>query len=148
MSQEVSTEQMEFKPKIIAFLCNWCSYAGADLAGTARIQYAPNVHSIRVNCSSRINPSHVLKAILMGADGVFIGGCHPGVCHYKTGNLYTRRRVMMLKTLLPTIGISPDRLRLRWVSASEGNKFAQEIDDYVKTIRALGPNDIGRFAHD
>jgi len=148
MTQTTSTVQETFEPKIVAFLCNWCSYAGADLAGTSRIQYSPNVHSIRVNCSSRINPTLVIRTILMGADGVFIGGCHPGVCHYKSGNLYTRRRVMMLKKLLPTVRISPDRVRLRWVSASEGAKFAQEIDDYVKKVREIGPNPVGREKND
>lgn len=148
MTQATSKVQETFEPKIVAFLCNWCSYAGADLAGTSRIQYSPNVHSIRVNCSSRINPTLVIRTILMGADGVFIGGCHPGVCHYKSGNLYTRRRIMMLKKLLPTVGISPDRVRLRWVSASEGAKFAQEIDDYVRKIREIGPNPIGGKKND
>ena len=109
----------DFQPRIIAFLCNWCSYAGADLTGTSRIQYSPNIKAIRVNCSSRIDPTHVIKAIMSGADGVLVAGCHPGDCHYKSGNLYTRRRVMMLKTVLETIGIPPERLRLEWVSASE-----------------------------
>ena len=133
----------DFKPRIIAFLCNWCSYAGADLAGTSRIQYSPEVHAIRVNCSSRLNPAVVIKTLLMGVDGVLIAGCHPGDCHYKTGNLYTRRRYMMLKTLLETIGIEPERLRLEWVSASEANKYASVVNDFTKTIRELGPNTIG-----
>ena len=102
-SKTISDENA-FHPRIIAFLCNWCSYAGADLAGTGRIQYSPEVHAIRLNCSSRLNPAVVIKALLMGADGVLIAGCHPGDCHYKTGNLYSRRRYMMLKTLLETIG--------------------------------------------
>jgi len=122
---------------------DWCSYAGADLAGTSRIQYSPNIYSIRVNCSSRVNPAMIIKALLMGADGVLIAGCHPGDCHYKTGNLYTRRRYMMLKTLLETIGIEPERLRLDWVSASEAIKFATVVDDFVKTITELGPNTVG-----
>ncbi|MBN2228405.1 MAG: hydrogenase iron-sulfur subunit [Candidatus Thorarchaeota archaeon] len=137
------THEEPFKPRIIAFLCNWCSYAGADLAGTSRLQYSPDVHAIRVNCSSRINPAVVIKTLLMGADGVLIAGCHPGDCHYKTGNLYTRRRYMMLKTLLETIGIEPDRLRLEWVSASEGGKFAAVVNDFSKRVRELGPNTIG-----
>jgi F420-non-reducing hydrogenase iron-sulfur subunit len=136
-------QEESFKPKIIAFLCNWCSYAGADLAGTGRIQYATEIHAIRVNCSSRINPAVVIKTILMGADGVLIAGCHPGDCHYKMGNLFTRRRYMMLKTLFETIGIEPERLRLEWVSASEANKFASVVNDFAKTIKELGPNTIG-----
>jgi F420-non-reducing hydrogenase iron-sulfur subunit len=138
------THEENFEPKIIAFLCNWCSYAGADLAGTSRIQYSPIVHSVRVNCSSRVDPTHVIKAFMMGADGVLIAGCHPGDCHYKSGNLLTRRRVMMLKTLLDTIGIEPDRLRLEWVSASEANKFAKVVNDFVKQVEELGPNKLGR----
>jgi len=141
-SKTISDESV-FNPRIIAFLCNWCSYAGADLAGTARIQYTPEVHAIRLNCSSRLNPAVVIKALLMGADGVLIAGCHPGDCHYKTGNLYTRRRYMMLKTLLETIGIEPERLRLEWVSASEGSKYAAVVNDFTKTIYDLGPNTIG-----
>ncbi|MFX1332276.1 MAG: hydrogenase iron-sulfur subunit [Promethearchaeota archaeon] len=138
------THEESFAPKIIAFLCNWCSYAGADLAGTSRIQYSPIVHSVRVNCSSRVDPTHVIKAFMMGADGVLIAGCHPGDCHYKSGNLLTRRRVMMLKTLLETVGIEPDRLRLEWVSASEANKFAKVVNDFVKQVERLGPNLLGR----
>jgi F420-non-reducing hydrogenase iron-sulfur subunit len=138
------TREENFEPRIIAFLCNWCSYAGADLAGTSRIQYSPIVHSVRVNCSSRVDPTHVIKAFMMGADGVLIAGCHPGDCHYKSGNLLTRRRVMMLKTLLDTIGIEPDRLRLEWVSASEANKFAKVVNDFVKQVEKLGPNMLGR----
>jgi len=142
--EKISASNEEtFKPRIIAFLCNWCSYAGADLAGTGRIQYSPDVHPIRVNCSSRINPAVVIKALLMGVDGVLIAGCHPGDCHYKTGNLYTRRRYMMLKTLLDTIGIESERVRLEWVSASEGSKYASVVDDFSKTIYELGPNTIG-----
>ena len=132
-----------FQPRIIAFLCNWCSYAGADLTGTSRIQYSPNVKALRVNCSSRVDPTFVIKAIMSGADGVLVAGCHPGDCHYKSGNLYTRRRVMMLKTVLETIGIPPDRLRLEWVSASEANKFATVVNDFVKEIQELGPSTIG-----
>ena len=137
-----------FKHKIIAFLCNWCSYAGADLAGTSRVQYSPAVHSVRISCSSRVDPTFVIKALLMGADGVLIAGCHPGECHYKSGNLLTRRRFMMLKTLLETIGIEPERLRLEWISASEANKFARVIDDFVEQIKKLGPNLLGGGMND
>lgn len=129
-----------FEPVIIGFLCNWCSYRASDLAGTTHLEYAPNVHPIRVMCSSRVDTSMVVKAILSGADGVLIAGCHPGECHYDTGNLYTRRRVMMLKKLLETIGIEPDRLRLEWVSAAEGKKFAEVVDDFVEQIKYLGPS--------
>jgi len=129
-----------FEPKIIGFLCNWCSYAAADLAGTSRIQYPPNIRIIRVMCSGRVGPEHVLRALTDGADGVLIAGCHPGDCHYLTGNLYTRRRVMMLRKLLETIGIAPERLRLEWVSASEGNKFAEAVNDFVEEIKEIGPN--------
>ena len=133
----------DFKPKIIAFLCNWCSYAGADLTGTTRIQYTPNVKALRVNCSSRVDPTFIIKTVMMGADGVLVAGCHPGDCHYKSGNLYTRRRFMMLKTLLETIGIPPNRIRLEWVSASEASKFASVVNDFEKDIIELGPNTIG-----
>ncbi len=136
--------ELSFQPRIIAFLCNWCSYAGADLTGTSRIQYSPNVKALRVNCSSRVDPTFVIKALMSGADGVLVAGCHPGDCHYKSGNLYTRRRVMMLKTLLETIGIPPDRLRLEWVSASEATKFATVVNDFVEEIKELGPSTIGR----
>ena len=132
-----------FEPRIIAFLCNWCSYAGADLTGTTRIQYSPNIKALRVNCSSRVDPTFVVKATMSGADGVLVAGCHPGDCHYKSGNLYTRRRMMMLKTLLETIGIPPERLRLEWVSASEATKFAAVVNNFVKEIKELGPNTIG-----
>ncbi|MGD2250670.1 MAG: hydrogenase iron-sulfur subunit [Candidatus Methanofastidiosia archaeon] len=129
-----------YEPKIIGFLCNWCSYAAADLAGTSRIQYPSNMKAIRVMCSSRVDPALVLRALTNGADGILIAGCHPGDCHYQTGNLYTRRRVMMLKKLLETIGVAPERLRLEWVSASEGNKFAEVVDDFVKELKEIGPN--------
>lgn len=132
----------DFEPKIIGFLCNWCSYAGADLAGTSRKQYSTNFLPIKVMCSSRVDPSFVLRALLSGADGVLIAGCHPGDCHYQTGNLYTRRRVMMLKGLFGTIGVKRERLRLEWISASEGNKFARVVDEFVEEIKELGPSPI------
>ena len=132
-------------PESLLFSAIGADYAGADLAGTSRIQYSPEIHAIRVNCSSRLNPAVVIKTLLMGADGVLIAGCHPGDCHYKTGNLYTRRRYMMLKTLLETIGIEPERLRLDWVSASEAIKFATVVNDFTKTIKELGPNTLGEI---
>ena len=110
----------EFEPNIVAFLCNWCSYAGADLAGTSRLQYAPNVKVIRVMCSGRVNPMFVVNALQQGADGVLIGGCHPGDCHYVQGNYFTRRRMAVLKKLLEYLGIEPERVRMTWVSAAEG----------------------------
>jgi len=129
----------EFEPNIIGFLCNWCSYAGADLAGTSRIQYPPNVKIIRVMCSGRINPIFILNALQQGIDGVIIGGCHPGECHYETGNYLTRRRITVLKKLLEYIGIDPRRVQMTWISASEGAKFADVIKTATDEIRNLGP---------
>lgn len=131
---------MDFEPKIIGFCCNWCAYAGADLAGISRIQYAPNLRMIRVMCSGAIDPSLILEAFQKGADGVFIGGCHPGDCHYMTGNYKTMRKVMLLKRLLPQLGIKPDRLKLEWVSAAEGQRFAEVVNGFVETIKELGPS--------
>jgi len=128
-----------FEPKILAFCCNWCSYAGADLAGTSRIQYAPNVRVIRVMCSGRIDPTFILRAFQVGVDGVLILGCHPGDCHYIDGNYKTARRIHMLKKMLSQLGIEDDRLRLDWVSAAEGKRFASIINDMTERIRALGP---------
>lgn len=133
-------QKKDFEPKILGFLCNWCSYAGADLAGVSRIQYPPNLRVIRVLCSGRVDPLFVLKALFRGIDGVLIGGCHPGECHYMEGNYYARRRVTMLKKLLNIIGIDPGRVRLEWISASEGSKFADTVKDFTETIRELGPN--------
>jgi len=130
----------DFEPRILGFLCNWCSYAGADLAGVSRFQYPPNMRVIRVMCSAKVDPMYVMKALLNGADGVFIGGCHPGDCHYISGNYYTRRRAMMLKKLLEVIGLEPERLRLGWVSASEGVIFAEVVKDFTETLKGLGPN--------
>lgn len=131
-----------WEPQIIAFLCNWCSYAGADLAGTGRNQYPPNVKIIRVPCSGRINPLYVLKALADGADGVMVSGCHPGDCHYLSGNLYARRRFVMLKKLITTAGIDSDRIHFTWVSASEGVRFAEVIEEVASKVKKLGPNRI------
>lgn len=131
--------EKEFEPNIVAFLCNWRSYAGADLAGTSRIQYPSNVKIIRVMCSGRVNPVFVLNALQQGIDGVIIGGCHPGECHYETGNLLTRRRITMLKKLLEYVGIDPRRVQMTWVSASEGKKFAEVIQTVTQEIKKLGP---------
>lgn len=132
-------EKNDFEPNIIGFLCNWCSYAGADLAGVSRFQYPPNVKVIRVMCSSRVDPMFVLKALTEGADGVLIAGCHPGDCHYIEGNYRTRRRIAALDKILEKYGLS-DRVFLEWVSASEGNKFAEVITRITNTIKELGPN--------
>ena len=129
----------EFEPVIVAFLCNWCSYAGADLAGTSRLQYPPNVKIIRVMCSGRVNPMFILNALQQGMDGVIIGGCHPGECHYETGNYLARRRIMILKKLLEYVGINPERVQMAWVSASEGGKFADVMKQSTEEIKKLGP---------
>jgi len=134
----------KFEPKIVAFFCNWCSYAAADLAGTSRMQYPPNVRTIRVMCSGRVSELLILKAFALGADGVLVGGCHPGDCHYMKGNLSARRRVTGLKPFLKAIGISSDRLRLQWIGASEGLKMAETISDFTETIRNLGPSPFKR----
>jgi len=131
----------EFEPKIIGFLCNWCSYAGADLAGVSRIQYPPNIRIIRVMCSGRIDPTFVLEAFKDGADGVLVAGCHlPSDCHYISGNFKALRRIKLLKRVLQDFGIEPERLRLEWVSASEGDKFAAIVRDMVEQIKKLGPS--------
>ncbi|OYT61087.1 methyl-viologen-reducing hydrogenase subunit delta [Thermoplasmatales archaeon ex4484_30] len=134
---------MSFEPKIVAFLCNWCSYAGADLAGVSRLKYPPNVVPIRVMCSGRVDPEFILHALKKGADGVLIGGCHPGDCHYVSGNYRTRKRVTLMKKLLEEIGINPRRLRLEWISASEGDKFARVMTEFTEEIKKLGPNPYG-----
>ncbi|MBC7081110.1 MAG: hydrogenase iron-sulfur subunit [Thermoplasmatales archaeon] len=130
---------MSFEPKIVAFLCNWCSYAGADLAGVSRFKYPPNVVAIKVMCSGRVDTEFIIDAFRKGADGVLIGGCHPGDCHYVEGNYKARRRVEMMKRLLEEIGINPKRLRIEWISATEGKKFASVVEEFVKEIKELGP---------
>jgi len=130
---------MTFEPKIVGFLCNWCSYTGADLAGTARIKYAPNIRSVRVMCSGRIEPTFIVKALFEGADGVLIAGCHPGDCHYQEGNYKALRRYKLLKRVLPEYGVEPERVRLEWVAASEGEKFANIVNEFTEQIRELGP---------
>ncbi len=130
---------MAFEPKIVGFLCNWCSYAGADLAGTSRMKYAPNVRVIRVMCSGRVEPAFVLKAFKEGADGVLICGCHPGDCHYMEGNYKAARRIPLLKKMLSQFGIEEERVRLEWVSAAEGDRFASIVNDMTKKVKELGP---------
>jgi len=134
-----SATTVEFDPKILGFLCNWCSYAGADLAGVSRFQYPPTIRIIRVMCSGRIDPVFVLRAFSRGVDGVMVLGCHPGDCHYTTGNYYARNRVQVLKQLLGLAEISPDRLVLDWVSAGEGGRFATLVTDFTERIKTLGP---------
>ncbi|MDP7078442.1 MAG: hydrogenase iron-sulfur subunit [Candidatus Undinarchaeales archaeon] len=131
----------DFEPKIVAFLCNWCSYAGADLTGTSRIQYPPSVRVVRVMCSGRINPLLVLHALQQGADGVLISGCHPGDCHYIQGNYFARRRMNLITRLLEYVGIDSGRVQMSWVSASEGPKFADVIKKVTEDVRKLGPNE-------
>ena len=133
-------ETNEFKPKIIGFLCNWCSYAGAYLAGTSRMKYPPNVRVIRVMCSGRVEERLILKAFTAGADGVLVCGCHPGDCHYQKGNLNARRRFTGLSPFLDTVGIGKDRLKLEWISASEAPKIAETVKTFTQTIKELGPN--------
>ena len=128
-----------FEPQIMSFLCKWCTSAAADLAGTSRMHYAENAVNIRVMCSSRVDPQHILYAFRAGADGVFIGGCHPGDCHYVEGNYKTLRRITLLKKMLPDLGIDARRIRLEWISAAEGKKFAQVMDEFAEQIRSLGP---------
>ena len=128
-----------WEPKIVAIVCNWCTYAGADLAGISRIQYPPNVRIIRVPCTRRINPFYVVKALQAGADGVLVSGCHPGECHYLTGNLSARRKFATLKRFLSYIGVEGDRTMFTWVSASEGERFSQVIKGVTEAVRALGP---------
>ena len=130
---------LNFEPKIVGFLCNWCSYRGADMAGTARKKYAPNVRVVRVMCSGRVDPTFVLKAFQQGADGVLILGCHPGDCHYSEGNYKTARRVPLLKKMLEQLGIEEERVRLDWVSAAEGGRFASIVNEMTAEVRELGP---------
>jgi F420-non-reducing hydrogenase iron-sulfur subunit len=130
---------MEYSPQIIAFLCKWCSYTGADLAGTSRMEYKPNVKAIRVMCSGRIEPTFILRAFRQGADGVLICGCHPGDCHYQTGNYRCLRRYHLLQKYIQQMGIEPERLKLEWISASEGKQYAELINSFTQTISELGP---------
>ena len=137
-SQPATTGQ-PFEPKVIAFLCNWCSYAGADLAGVSRMQYPPNVRVVRVPCSGRVNPMYILKALQQGADGVLVSGCHPGDCHYLTGNLYARRKFAVLSAMLDAVGVDDERVHFSWVSASEGSRFVEVLNKVIDDVRRLGP---------
>ncbi|MBI3160133.1 MAG: hydrogenase iron-sulfur subunit [Chloroflexi bacterium] len=129
----------EFEPLIIGFTCNWCSYRAADMAGTARFKYPPNIRLLRLMCSGRLDPTFVLKAFREGADGVLITGCHPGECHYIEQNYKALRRVLLLKRLLGSMGLNPERVKLVWASAAEGGRLAREISSFVEHVRALGP---------
>jgi F420-non-reducing hydrogenase iron-sulfur subunit len=129
----------EYEPKIVAFLCKWCSSAGSDLAGVSRMQYPPNVIPITVMCSGSVSPLYIFSAFNKGADGVLVSGCHPGDCHYLKGNYYARRRIALVKKMLEFIGLEPERFQMSWVSAAEGTKYTQVIKDFVEEIKPLGP---------
>ena len=139
MDTEKTNKGNGFNPRIVAFLCNWCTYTGADLAGVARLQSSPSVRVIRTMCSGRVDPTFVFQAFKLGADGVMIGGCHIGDCHYSEGNFKTLRRVELMKMMLDKYGIDPKRLRLEWISASEGDKYAAVTPEFEKQVRELGP---------
>jgi len=133
----------EYEPKLVGFLCNWCSYAGADLAGVSRFQYPSNLRIIRVMCSGRVHPAHILEAFRDGADGVLVAGCHiPTDCHYISGNFKAQRRIAMVKRLMEQLGIDPERLRLEWISAAEGDKFAKTIREMTEDLKRLGPSPV------
>lgn len=136
---QTKAEDDAFEPRIVAFLCKWCSSAGSDLAGVSRLQYPPNAVPIQVMCSGSVSPVYILSAFNKGADGVLVSGCHPGDCHYLKGNFFARRRIYLVHKLLQFIGIEPDRFRMSWVSAAEGTKYAQVVADFVKDIKAMGP---------
>jgi F420-non-reducing hydrogenase iron-sulfur subunit len=133
---------MTFEPKILGILCNWCSYTGADLAGTSRIKYSPNVRVVRVMCSGRVDPQFIFKAFAEGADGVLVAGCHPGDCHYIEGNYKTIRRMALMKRMLADYGIEPERFRLEWVSAGEGDRWAHVVNQITEDVRKLGPSKV------
>ncbi len=134
------TNKDEFEPTLIGFFCNWCTATAADLAGTTRLQYPPNIRPIRVMCSGSVDPVYMLRALLSGADGVILGGCPPGDCHYISGNYKARRRVAVLKTILNTLGLDDDRIWIRWISAAEGRKFADIMSEFTEEIKKKGPN--------
>jgi F420-non-reducing hydrogenase iron-sulfur subunit len=130
----------DFEPKVVAFCCNWCSYAGADLAGVSRFQYPPNARIVRVMCSGRVEPQFILRAFELGADGVLVAGCHIGDCHYISGNEKAQKKIEATKDLIDQLGIGSTRLRLEWISASEGSKFAETMKDFIEHLKGLGPN--------
>ena len=130
---------VDFEPRIVGFLCNWCSYAGADMAGTSRITYPPNIRIIRVPCSGRVDPLLIVKSFQLGADGVLVAGCHPGDCHYTEGNYYARRRFALLRPFLDYLGVEKERFWVEWVSASEGKRWSQIVSSFTEEVRKLGP---------
>jgi len=134
------TQESPWEPELLGFLCRWCSYAGADLAGTSRKKYPANIRVIRVPCSGRVDPLLILKALRLGFDSVLVSGCHPGDCHYQTGNYYARRRMAITKKFLEYMGVEPQRVQVGWVSASEGQKFAEVVTEVTKEIKEIGPN--------
>ncbi len=138
-STEATAEDDVFEPKIVAFLCNWCSYAAADLAGSSRLQYPSNIRAVRIPCTGRLNPLLVIKTLEKGADGVLVSGCHPGDCHYIDGNYYARRRFTMLKDMLEFAGVEPERLNFTWCSAAEGRRFADIVSRVVERVESVGP---------
>jgi coenzyme F420-reducing hydrogenase delta subunit len=139
MTEETKVEERSWTPVILGILCNWCSYAGADLAGSSRLKQPPNVRIVRVPCSGRVNPLFVLKGFQKGFDGVMVLGCHPGDCHYAKGNYYARRRIMLIRELLQSMGIEPERFHFEWVSASEGVRFAEVVTEMTAAIQKIGP---------
>lgn len=137
--EQATEKSHNWEPKILAFLCNWCSYAGADLAGVSRLQYPPNVRVIRIPCSGRMNPAFIVAALRNGVDGVLVSGCHPGDCHYLSGNYFARRKFTVFKSLLEYMGIEAGRVHFSWVSAAEGEKFAQVVREVTEAVKGLGP---------
>ena len=143
MMEAVSHEkkpEVEFEPKIVGFLCKWCSSSAADLAGTSRIEYPPNIRIIRLMCSGSVDSVYIIKALMEGADGVLVAGCHPGDCHYLEGNYKARRRIALLRDILDTLGLENERIRIEWIGADEGRKFADTIHDMTQEMKKLGPN--------
>jgi F420-non-reducing hydrogenase iron-sulfur subunit len=138
-THEAGRQPDEFEPRIVAFFCNWCTYLAADLAGTSRMKYAPNARVIRVMCSGRVDPQFVMEALAQGADGVLIGGCHPGDCHYQSGNYKALRRYHLLRRMLTDLGVEEERIRLEWISAAEADRLRDVMNEMVAQIKALGP---------
>lgn len=145
MPENSAQKERTWEPKVLAFLCRWCSYAGADLSGSSRLNYPANVRILRVPCSGRVDPLFILKALRSGMDGVLVSGCHPGDCHYTAGNYYARRKFIILSRLLAFVGIDPRRVQFSWVSAAEGDKFAQVVQKVVADIKEIGPNELFRI---
>ncbi|MDY6853318.1 MAG: hydrogenase iron-sulfur subunit [Thermodesulfobacteriota bacterium] len=133
-------EETKWEPKVVGFLCHWCSYAGADLSGSARLEYPHNIRIIRIPCSGRVDPMFILRALQNGIDGVIVSGCHPGDCHYQSGNFHARRKFAVIRRLIDYVGIEPERVQFSWVAASEGPKMAQVIDEFIEGVRKVGPN--------